>query len=56
MPNNKRNEGQRLAKPEQDKTKKRTPSDNADKSGAALGKQSSKRDAGASTQTGSRKR
>jgi hypothetical protein len=57
MPNNKKNEALRQEHPNPpERQAKRTPSAGADRSGGALGKQSTKAsDKGASSQTGSRK-
>jgi hypothetical protein len=57
MPNNKRNQALRNEEPNpSEREKKRTPSAGADKSGAALGKQSTKaHDKGAAVETADRK-
>ena len=53
MPNNKRNEAERLEHPNpSERQQKRTPSAGADKSGGSTGKQSTKaHDKGAATET-----
>jgi hypothetical protein len=53
MPNNKRSEAERLANPNpSERDQKRTPSDDADKSGVAYGKRHTKaHDKGAATET-----
>jgi hypothetical protein len=53
MPNNKRNEAERLEHPNpSEREQKRTPSAGADKSGGSLGKRNTKvHDKGASTET-----